>query len=161
MLDIETLEKAEYVHQQAKVMSLNASNSYVGGYIDACGLGGPLAEYINRSPNCSTIEGFVTTGANKPKQYEQLRSKIFERKLHFAKHLQAAIVSEFSKISRMTNDKGAASYIAQRDSDGHCDRTSALVLALQAMHDKPASFKLPQTWSMQSVFGIPSRSRLN
>lgn len=131
-------------------------NKYVGGYIDACGLGGPLAEYVSKSPNCSKIRGFVTTGTNKPKQYERLRSKIFEHKIHFNKSLKDAILLEISKLSRIVNSKGEATYVAQRDNDGHCDRISALVLALQAWFDNPASISMPVAWSRPSAFGSGS-----
>lgn len=153
VIDIETLSKAEYTHQQSKILALNQKNNYTGGYIDACGLGGPLAEYVNKSPNCSKIKGFVTTGTNKPKQYERLRSKIFERKIHFAKSLKTALILEISKLSRIVNDKGIATYVAERDSEGHCDRISALVLALQAWVDNPASFSQPLTYQRMSPFG--------
>ena len=151
--DIEILSKAEYVHQQAKIVDLNSKNHYTGGYIDACGLGGPLAEYVNKSPNCSKIKGFFTTGTNKPKHYERLRSKIFERKIHFSKSLKTVLMLEFSKLTKIVNDKGVATYIAARDEDGHCDRTSALVLALQAYADNPANMTIPSGWQYGSAFG--------
>lgn len=95
---------------------------------------------MHKSPNCAKISGFVTTGSNKPLMYEQLRAKILEKKLHFAKHLKEKLEIEFSKISRIVGDNGKTRFEAERDTDGHCDRVSALVLAIQAQKDNPSSF---------------------
>lgn len=75
--------------------------------------------------------------------FELLRSKMFERKLHFSSKLKDKILLEFSKISRIVNDAGKTTYTAERDNEGHCDRTSSLLFALQAAKQHPANFQLP------------------
>ena len=151
--DIEMLKGAEYTHQQARTQALHKEHRYTHGYIDANGIGAALSEYVHKSPGCAAIEGFITTASNKPKLFETLRSKIFERKIHFANKLKDRILSEFSKISKISNEDGKTMYLAARDADGHCDGTSALILALEAARQHPASATQPSPSPFSSAFG--------
>lgn len=63
-------------------------------------------------------------------------------------------------MHREVSEAGKVVFSAGRDENGHSDVTSALVLALQAAKAKPASFGMPRTWSMDSVFGFQTASRL-
>lgn len=151
--DIEKLKGAEYTHQQARTQALQKEHRYTHGYIDANGIGAALSEFIHKSPGCATIEGFVTTPTNKPKLFETLRSKIFERKIHFASKLREQILAEFSKISKISNADGKTSYLAERDSEGHCDGTSALILALESARTHPLNATSPSPAPFPSAFG--------
>lgn len=106
------------------------------------------------------IKGFAWSASNKPNVYEHARSLIFDRKLVFAERLRSIIMSDFENISRIVNEAGQVKYSAGRNEQGHSDAASALFLALWAAHDSPASFEMPRTWSINSVFGFPAASRL-
>ena len=106
------------------------------------------------------IKGFAWSASNKSNVYEHSRSLIFDRKLVFAEHLRSIIMPDFENISRIVNEAGQVKYSAGRNENGHSDASSALFLALWAAHDSPASFAMPQTWSMNSLFGMPMHSRL-
>lgn len=101
------------------------------------------------------IKGFAWSASNKPNVYEHARSLIFDRKLVFAEHLRSIIMSDFENISRIVNEAGQVKYSAGRNEQGHSDAASALFLALWAAHDSPASFAMPQTWNLNSIFGMP------
>ena len=75
------------------------------------------------------------TASNKTPCYEDLRSKIFDHKLKFNKKLKELIVDDFNNVHRVVSEAGRVSYEAGRNANGHSDATSALVLALRAVHD--------------------------
>lgn len=60
---------------------------------------------------------------------------------------------DFQNVSRIVTENGKVKFVAQHNSQGHSDITSALVLALWAYHDNPASFAMPQTYMMPTAFG--------
>lgn len=57
-------------------------------------------------------------------------------------------------MHRVVNEAGTVKYEAGRDSNGHSDFTSALVLALQAATSSPIQASLPTAARVQSVFGF-------
>lgn len=91
--------------------------------------------------------------------YEDLRSKVFDHKLKFSRKLKDLVVSDFSNVHRIVSEAGKVSYEAGRTADGHSDATSAIVLALRAVHDMEYGAQEPLTYVRPSPFGA-WRSRL-
>lgn len=67
---------------------------YKAGFIDAVGIGGPVAEFASKQVSAK-IKGFMWTSASKTPAYEYLRAKVFDHKLKFASHLKPLIVRDF------------------------------------------------------------------
>lgn len=156
--DIVMLYKASYEHQLEVLRQLHAKNAYLAGYIDANGIGSALSEFANKQVS-ARLRGFTWTGSNKTPAYEALRARCFDHKLKFAPHLKELIVSDFGNVHRIVSEAGRVTYEAGRNSDGHSDATSALVLAIQAAAGSPCTIALPVTHSYSSPFG-PRVSRL-
>ena len=129
--DIVILHKASYEEQLNILQSLHRQYAFQNGFIDANGIGNPIAEFANKRIS-ARIKAFTWTGANKTPAYEFLRSKIFDRQLFFAEHLKPLIISDFQNVQRIITADGNIKYVAGRNENGHSDATSALVLALQA-----------------------------
>lgn len=133
--DIVILKKASYEYQLQILKDLYAKYQPRHGYIDANGIGNPVAEFANKQIS-QAYKSFTWTASNKTPAYEYLRSKIFDRQLIFADHLKNLIETDFQNIDRIINEAGVVKYVAGRNGNGHSDATSALVLALQGIHEK-------------------------
>lgn len=129
--DIAILHKASYEEQLNTLQSLHKTYNFQNGFIDANGIGNPIAEFANKRIS-ARIKAFTWTGANKTPAFEYMRSKIFDRQLFFAEHLKPLITTDFQNVQRIITADGNIKYVAGRDENGHSDAVSALVLALQA-----------------------------
>ena len=147
--DIVMLHKASYESQLSILKQLNEKFHFNGGYIDANGIGGPVAEFAFKQVN-ARIKPFTWTSANKTPAYEKMRSLIFERKLVFAEKLRDLVVQEFQNVYRIVNEAGVVNYAAGRDANVHSDATSAIVLAIQAALDNPVRQALPRAFAWSS-----------
>lgn len=153
--DIAVMHKASYESQLAAMRDLHSRNRYAAGYIDANGIGSAVAEFASKQISAK-IKGFTWTGANKTPAYESLRASIFDRKVKFNKKFEALIRKDFANVHRIVSETGKVTFEAGRDSNGHSDVTSAVVLALQAAKDNPASMTMPSTWARPTHFGARS-----
>lgn len=78
------------------------------------------------------IKGYTWTATNKTPAYEALRAAFFDHKFKVRRKWKPLIELDFENIHRIVNEAGRVSFEAGRNSQGHSDITSALVLALQA-----------------------------
>lgn len=152
MSDILLLHNAKYETQLDVFKQQYAQKKWSSGYVDAVGLGSPIAEFIHDKVS-ARIKPFVWNETNKANAYEYLRSLILDHKIIFAPHLEQIVKTDFQNVSRIVTENGKVKFVAQHNSQGHSDITSALVLALWAAHETPSSFAMPQTYQMQSSFG--------
>lgn len=56
-------------------------------------------------------------------------------------------------MHRVVNEAGNVKYEAGRDSNGHSDATSAVVLGLEAAKAHPTQLAMPKAEAIKSVFG--------
>lgn len=148
----ETMDRASYASQLARLKALHAEKGYAGGYVDQNGIGGPVAEFANRDVS-PRIRGFTWTASNKTPAYEDFRAAVMSGKMRFARRLRTLLEADFANVRRLVGESGTVSFEAGRDSNGHSDVASAAVLALRAAKEIPASFAEPQAWSFPSAFG--------
>lgn len=134
--DIAMLHKASYEHQLQILKEKHEKMHYKAGYIDQNGIGSALSEFATKQVS-SLIRGYTWTSSNKTPAYENLRAKIFDHKLKFAAHLKPLITQDFQNVHRVVNEAGNVKYEAGRDSNGHSDATSAVVLGLEAAREHP------------------------
>ena len=111
-----------------------------------------LAEEIQRTVNAK-IKPFYWTGSNKTEAHDYLRSCIQNCNFFVNQAFKQLIVNDFGNMRRYISNTGKISYSAPHTSDGHSDITSAIVLALQAIHDNPVSFSMPSTYMRSSPLG--------
>ena len=149
--DIVMLSKTSYEEQLKIVKEMHALNNYSSGYIDKTGIGSAFAEFCTKQIS-SRLKGLQFTVANKTPMFEQLRSQIFEHKIKFNKKLKKLIEDDFRNVQRIVTESGQIRYVAGHDQNGHSDATSAIVLALQAIHDMPSNAKTPFTYMRTSRF---------
>lgn len=134
--EITVLDKVEYCKQLEAVASLDKSKHFTGGYVDAGGIGSMLAEYVNKQVS-SRIKPLSFTGSNKTPMYEALRDLVFRQRIKFAKHLIERVKQDLQHVSRVVTASGEVRYQASRNSEGHSDITSALVLCTEAFKKMP------------------------
>lgn len=92
--------------------------------------------------------------------YEALRARIFDGQLYFSTKIAGLVKSDFANIRKVATEAGQIKYEAGRYANGHSDAASAMVLAVQAMHDAKHNEVLPtQLGCWSSAFGA-ARSRL-
>ena len=154
--DVVKMKDKPFNEQLQIIKDINQKHQIVGGYVDAVGVGSMLAEEIQRTVN-TKIKPFYWTGANKTEAHDQLRSCIQNGNFFVNQTFKQLIVNDFGNVRRYISNTGKISYSAPHTSDGHSDITSAIVLALQAIHDNPVSFATPVSYSRSSVFSGYSR----
>lgn len=156
--DIIQLSKCEYQQQLDIFKNLNDKYKFVGGYIDAGGIGSAVAEFANKQISVK-IKPFQFTSSNKTPAYETLRDKIFQRKILFNKKFEQLVKDDIRNVQRIVSENGDVKYVAGRDSNGHSDFVSSLVLNIQAVKDNPINASLPYSYNSFSRLG-GFRSRL-
>lgn len=62
---------------------------------------------------------------------------------------------DFRNVQRIVSEAGDVKYVAGRDSNGHSDFVSSLVMNIQAVKDCPVNIKAPLTYYTSSAFGLP------
>ena len=150
--DIVIMHKASYEDQLDMAKLLHQKNTYKSGYVDKTGIGSAFSEFVEKKV-CSQIKGLQFTVANKVPMFENLRSRIFDHTLKINRKFKSMIELDFNNVQRIVNEAGQVKYEAGHNSQGHSDITSAIVLALQAIKDKPVSFSLPSAYQRYSAFG--------
>lgn len=154
--DIVVMHKASYEDQLAMTKSLHQKNGYKSGYVDKTGIGSAFSEFVEKKV-CSQIKGLQFTATNKTPMFENMRSRIFDHTFKVSRKFKPMIETDFDNVQRLVSENGQVKYEAGRNSQGHSDITSAIILALQAIKDKPVSFTMPATYMRNSPFGSIQR----
>lgn len=150
--DALVLDRAPYEEQLKAFAALHRARGYRAGYVDQNGIGAAVAEFAS-SKITPRIKGFTWTSANKSPAYEAVRAAVFEGRIKFSSRLKELFLADFRNVHRIVDEKGSVSFEAGRDENGHSDAASALVLAVRAARDSPASFQQPQAAPLFSAFG--------
>ena len=156
LVDVLTMNNIDYDTQVAHVKRLWKQYDCKAGYGDAGGLGSPLCEELNKHMSAK-FKGLQFTATNKPQMYENFKKRIFDRTLSFSAEFKQLLNDEISLVRQFISKDGKASYQAVRQNHSHADSLTAIILALQAIHDNPVSFAMPASYSRQSVFSGYSR----
>ena len=85
--------------------------------------------------------------------YENFKKRIFDRTLSFSRDFKQLLTDEISLVRQFISKDGKASYQAVRQNHSHADSLTAIILALQAIHDNPVSFSMPSTYMRISPLG--------
>ena len=69
------------------VKNLYKKEQWASAYVDAVGLGGPVAEHLHDKVS-ARINPFLWTESTKSPAYEHLRSMVFDHKIVFSNHIK-------------------------------------------------------------------------
>ena len=142
-----------YYQQLETIKQKNAAKKYSSGYVDAVGQGNMIAEETQRTVN-SRIKPLVWTSTNKPQIYERLKQTVANGELYCHQDILDKVVNDMAQVKRVISDTGKIIYDAKRTSETrHSDISSALALALEAMHEMPKNATQPVTHIPFSSFG--------
>lgn len=98
--------------------------------VDATGLGAMLAEELARQFGAGRVEACQFTAQFKQELYPRLRRKLEDRLVRIP--VSRAIREDLHGLQKVTTSTGLVRYAAPRTEDGHCDRATALALAVRA-----------------------------
>lgn len=142
-----------YYQQLETIKQKNAAKKYSSGYVDAVGQGNMIAEETQRTVN-ARIKPLVWTSTNKPQIYERLKQTVANGELYCHQDILDKVVNDMAQVKRVISDTGKIIYDAKRTSETrHSDISSALALALEAMHEMPKNASNPISHSNFSSFG--------
>lgn len=151
------LKDCEYSRQIDTIRQLHSRYNFTGGLIDAGGIGSAVAEQITKTIS-TKLKGIQFTGTNKTPMYEAVRAKVFDHKMMFNPEFKDMLRDDIRNVHRIVSENGTVKFEAGRDANGHSDFTSALVLAVEAQKQMPASISMPTTYARSSAFGGYSRA---
>lgn len=109
--DVVLLHNTKYDEQLNIFKNLYQTKQWQGGYVDATGLGSPIAEHVHDKIS-ARIKPLVWNETNKSSAYEFLRSLIFDHKIIFSPHLKEMVVADFQNVSRIVTETGKVKFVA-------------------------------------------------
>jgi phage FluMu gp28-like protein len=112
--------------------------------VDATGIGAMLAEELARQHG-GMIEQCQFTAALKVELFTNLRRKFDDKLIRIP--VSRAIREDLHGLQKITDVTGSVRYLAPHNEDGHCDRATALALAVRAAGDGGATFFLPRRFA--------------
>jgi phage FluMu gp28-like protein len=142
----------KYAEQARRVARAHELRKFSSGYVDATGMGGPVAEQLHDEVS-PLIRPFVFTASSKPPLFERLRALAVDGRLVFRPGLEEQVRDDVRAVKRVVTPEGKIKFQAERSDKGHADLVSALVLALAAWNDMPCSFGDPQAAPYTGRFG--------
>lgn len=107
--------------------------------MDQTGLGEKPVEDAKWKYGSSRVEGVIFTTGNKHILANLGKTAFEDRKIRIPMG-DAKIRADLHKLKKVTSPTGAPRFLADRDADGHADRTWALFLALNAGHGGKAEY---------------------
>lgn len=152
LIDLITLKNTEFAKQLDAIKAKFNQYNPKALYCDAGGLGKPLAEELELNFN-KRCKGFTFSQNNKHAAYIYFKKVVAAKELYIKKEYLNDIILDVQNITQVITDSGKVSYLVRRGKEnGHNDRLSALILALQASHDNLFSLNLPVTYKVSSRF---------
>lgn len=127
---VKVMEKTPFHEQFSFVERALQSRSIKRACIDATGIGAMLAEELARKFGAYRAEECKFTAEFKQEIFEPLRARFEERTVRVP--VSRAIREDLHGLQRLTTASGNIRYQAPHNDDGHCDRATALALALHA-----------------------------
>lgn len=151
LIDIITLKNIEFKTQLAIIKDV--FNQYQPKVLfgDSGGLGKPLMEDLELNFN-KRCKPFIFTQNNKHDLYTYFKKLVKNKELFIDRKYFNELVADIDNVSQIVNDNGKVIYNAKSTKDGHSDRLSALLLALQGVKDNVVNLTFPVTFKFNSRF---------
>jgi phage FluMu gp28-like protein len=139
--EVRVLEKMPF-HLQFTELAALAHGLAARTCVDATGIGQMLAEELARQIGAARVEPCTFTAQFKQELYPPLRRKMEDRLLRLP--VSRAIREDLHGLQRVSGAAGTVRYLAPHTDDGHCDRATALALAVRAAESAapPGEFRL-------------------
>lgn len=126
--NVQVLERAPFHAQLEALRAVCARVAHCA--VDATGMGAMLAEELARQFGTGRVEACQFTAQFKQELYPRLRRKLEDRLVRIP--VSRAIREDLHGLQKVTTSAGLVRYAAPRTEDGHCDRATALALAVRA-----------------------------
>lgn len=127
---VEVLERMPFYKQLENIRHLMSAATVARCCVDATGMGAMLAEELARQSGDGRVEACQFTGQFKQELYPRLRRKFEDRLVRIP--VSRVIREDLHGLQRVSTSTGLVRYAAPRTEDGHCDRATALALAVRA-----------------------------
>jgi phage FluMu gp28-like protein len=114
--------------------------------VDATGLGAMLAEELAREHG-GRVEACQFTAPLKLEIYPLLRRKLEDRLVRLP--ISHVVREDLHGLQKVSSATGQLQFVAPRSDDGHCDRATALALAVRAASRPPPAmvvWAMPRAW---------------
>ena len=135
---IQVFEKTPFREQRAFAESVLRHPSVRRAAIDATGIGAMLAEELATDFGVYRVEECQFTNAFKQEIFPPLRSAFEDKQLRVP--VSRAVREDLHGLQKVTGSSGTIRFVAPHNDDGHCDRATALALALYAHKNAQAAF---------------------
>jgi phage FluMu gp28-like protein len=129
---VEVLERTPFHTQLERLGGLirNPQSAIRNVCVDATGIGAMLAEELARQFGGGRVEACQFTAQFKQEIYPRLRRKFEDRLVRVP--VSRVMREDLHGLQKVTTNSGLVRYAAPRTEDGHCDRATALALAVRA-----------------------------
>lgn len=138
---VKVFEKTPFHEQLAFLEQVLRAPAVKRACIDATGIGAMLAEEAERKHGSNRVEGLHFTAALKSEIFEHTRRTFEDKGVRIP--VSREVREDLHGLQKLTTSTGNIRYQAPHTDDGHCDRATALALALHAGKNAGGGFFLP------------------
>ena len=150
LVDIKTMVDVPYQEQFDKILEIQNRYQAKKIFVDSSGLGGPIAEQLNKVDKRFQPHQFTNTAKNR--LFETFKDGVLSKKLFFSNKYINLLASELNLVSKVISDSGQVRYQQNRVGNSHADVLIATMLAYLAGYDSQASYSMPMTYKRVSIF---------
>ena len=150
LVDIKTMVDVPYQEQFDKILEIQNRYQAKKIFVDSSGLGGPIAEQLNKVDKRFQPHQFTNPAKNR--LFETFKDGVLSKKLFFSNKYINLLASELNLVSKVISDSGQVRYQQNRVGNSHADVLIATMLAYLAGYDSQASYSMPTTYKRVSIF---------
>ena len=150
LVDIKTMIDVPYQEQFDKILEVQQLYQAKTIFVDSSGLGGPIAEQLNKVDK--RFKPYTFTNNSKNKLFETFKDGCLSKKLFIAEKFIYQLTSEINLVTKNVSESGQIRYNQNRVGNSHADILVAAMLGYLAAYENSASYSLPITYKKISIF---------
>ena len=150
LVDIKTMVDVPYQEQFDKILEIQNRYQAKKIFVDSSGLGGPIAEQLNKVDKRFQAHQFTNPAKNR--LFETFKDGVLSKKLFISNKYVNLLASELNLVSKVISETGQVRYQQNRVGNSHADVLIATMLAYLAGYDSQASYLMPTTYKRVSIF---------
>lgn len=150
LADIKTMVDVPYQEQFDKILEIQNRYQAKKIFVDSSGLGGPIAEQLNKVDKRFQPHQFTNPAKNR--LFETFKDGILSKKLFISNKYVNLLASELNLVTKVISDSGQVRYQQNRVGNSHADVLIATMLAYLAGYESQASYSMPTTYKRVSIF---------
>ena len=139
-----------YQEQFDKILEIQNRYQAKKIFVDSSGLGGPIAEQLNKVDKRFQAHQFTNPAKNR--LFETFKDGVLSKKLFISNKYVNLLASELNLVSKVISETGQVRYQQNRVGNSHADVLIATMLAYLAGYDSQASYSMPTTYKRVSIF---------